>query len=63
MRHFLIRCRTIKAAPRRLELEDPLEILLPAELEKNQKFPLNFFFACFDQRLNQAARLEGLESF
>lgn len=28
-----------------------------------EKFPVDFFFACFDHRLNHAAKLEGLESF
>ena len=38
-------------------------IHLASALMIHERFPLNFFFACFDQRLNQAARLEGLESF
>lgn len=29
----------------------------------HEKLPHDFFFACFDQRLNQAAQLEGLDSF
>ena len=28
-----------------------------------EQLPLDFFFACFDHRLNQAAKLEGFESF
>ena len=28
-----------------------------------ERVPQNFFFACFDQKLNQAAQLEGMESF
>jgi uncharacterized protein len=38
-------------------------IHLASALVINEKFSRNFFFACFDQRLNQAARSEGLESF
>lgn len=38
-------------------------IHLASALMIHERFPLNFFFACFDQRLNQAAKLESLESF
>lgn len=38
-------------------------IHLASALIIHERFAANFFFACFDQRLNQAARLEGLESF
>ncbi len=38
-------------------------IHLASALMIHERFPLDFFFACFDQRLNQAAKLEGLESF
>jgi uncharacterized protein len=29
----------------------------------HERLPHNFFFACFDQKLNQAARREGLQTF
>jgi predicted nucleic acid-binding protein len=38
-------------------------IHLASALVIYEKFPRTFFFACFDQRLNQAARLESLPSF
>jgi predicted nucleic acid-binding protein len=38
-------------------------IHLASALAIREKIPHNFFFACFDQRLNQAARIEGLETF
>lgn len=38
-------------------------IHLASALVINEKLPHNFFFACFDRKLNQAARIEGLESF
>ncbi len=38
-------------------------IHLASAIMIHERFPKEFFFACFDQRLNQAARLEGLESF
>lgn len=38
-------------------------IHLASALMIHERFPLNFFFACFDQRLDQAAKLERLESF
>jgi len=38
-------------------------IHLASALVIHERFPRNFFFACFDQRLNQSARMEGLESF
>lgn len=38
-------------------------IHLASALVIHEKFPHDFFFACFDQRLNQAARIEGLETF
>ena len=36
---------------------------LASALIINERFPGKFFFGCFDQKLNQAARLEGFESF
>lgn len=38
-------------------------IHLASALVIYEKFPRTFFFACFDQRLNQTARLESLPSF
>lgn len=38
-------------------------IHLASALILHEKIPHDFFFACFDQRLNQAARIEGLETF
>lgn len=38
-------------------------IHLASALIIHEKLPQNFFFVCFNQRLNQAARLEGLELF
>ena len=38
-------------------------IHLASALVIYEKFPRIFFFACFDQKLNQAARLESLPSF
>lgn len=38
-------------------------IHLASALVIHEKLPSSFFFACFDQRLNQAAQVEGLESF
>jgi uncharacterized protein len=29
----------------------------------HERLPADFFFACFDQRLNQAAKLEGFQAF
>ena len=38
-------------------------IHLASALVVKEGVPSNFFFACFDQRLNQAARLEDLDVF
>lgn len=38
-------------------------IHLASALVIHEKFSHDVFFACFDQRLNQAARIEGLETF
>ncbi|PIP41521.1 MAG: VapC toxin family PIN domain ribonuclease [Desulfobacterales bacterium CG23_combo_of_CG06-09_8_20_14_all_51_8] len=38
-------------------------IHLASALVIHEKLPLHFFFACFDQKLNHAARIEGLASF
>ncbi len=36
---------------------------LSSALIVHDRLPQNFFFACFDQRLNQAAGMEGLTTF
>ncbi len=38
-------------------------IHLASALVIHEKLPNDFFFACFDQRLNQAARAEGVACF
>ena len=38
-------------------------IHLASALIIHERFPGNFFFACFDQRLNQAAKLEKMATF
>ncbi len=38
-------------------------IHLASALVIHEKLPHDFFFACFDQRLNQVARIEGLACF
>jgi hypothetical protein len=38
-------------------------IHLASSLIIHQRLPEDFFFACFDERLNQAARSEGLDTF
>ena len=54
---------TIEKVVRKQSLRGFDAVHLASALVIHEKLPQNFFFACFDGRLNQAAQMEGLETF